>query len=275
MNNQYQYIKVIIFVLFIMLSAISWAYRQFKAHQAKQTVNTTIQRQTEEMLRTGRTQGSEFAPPPAPTMAPRSLSAAPPQQTSIGSPTVHDDARRKLQELASRRRRELEEMSRRAAGTPSANTPAQLSRPAMQKTDSRPAPAQRTSRPAPSQRAQVPQRAQPTPSRADQAQRESDRVARAAEARRRSERDQVDREQTRLEDEARNRSDDLSMAPNSLASIGILATQALRTGATSIRNTAVAVPQGSLQDWRRAIAMLEVLGPPTSMRDPNSPLRIF
>jgi len=99
------YVQLIVWALLISTSVIGWLVRLIAQKREEARVRLERRRQEEELLRTGR--GDEIAPArPAMTAA-----AAP-------GPASHDEARRRLQEIAQRRRIELQQMAGPASSAP-------------------------------------------------------------------------------------------------------------------------------------------------------------
>jgi hypothetical protein len=98
----------------------------------------------------------------------------------------------------------------------------------------------------------------------------------AAEARKRSDLERQAREKTELQTHAAAYAD--APPPIEAASAITSATgSAMPDAFSDLRNLAAGVPLGGAgtQDWRRAVAMMEVLGPPISMRGPGGNQRVF
>lgn len=87
--------KIIIVLLVVGTSVASWAYRQFKQLQAQKQVKDAENRRREQILRTGRAEGGT-----PPTVAPID---------------ENEMAKRRLQELVEQRRREMQAMAERQA----------------------------------------------------------------------------------------------------------------------------------------------------------------
>ena len=254
-----QWVHVTIIIIVMGMSAISWAVRRFRDYQAKQQVKAAQQRQREQILRTGRGDANLESPvllaPPVP--------ARPDVSASPGG-SVHDEARRRLQELAQKRRAELEAMARRAAaGQPSQRPPAPR---APQRGSSRP-----PAPPAPVVRAPKsdPQSRQTQAS--EDARRRADKQARAAEQRRRTEQDKA--AQARDERDAAVRSEpsllDESASDAAFRQASEAARQPTATSALTRIGLGAATPARNIEQWRRAIVLMEVLGPPPGLRGPQ------
>jgi hypothetical protein len=287
MGNQ-QWVHFAVIILVLAMSAISWAIRQFRAYQAKQEVKTAAQRRREQMLRTGRTDST----PVAPTMRLETPTAP--------SVSVHDDARRKLMELAAKRQAQLEEMARRAAAggggspgsagprvggggsrgtfTPPRPVPPAPPPPRPQPTQ-RPIPAHRQAQQAPR-----PGRQAPTPAAVAENRRRQEAKARAEAARERSEREQYTREKATVEALAVKSNAEYTKATGSpsIASSEITDASAMDLAADTRRSALAAAignlrmgagsPAATLETWRRAIILTEILGSPPALRDPDRAL---
>jgi colicin import membrane protein len=250
-----QIINIAIIVIVFGASALGWAVKQFGEYQAAKRAKAEALRRREQMLRTGR------ADERAPTLLDEDRAAA---QLSPGAPSQHDDARRRLIELAQKRQAQLAEMARRAAGGGQTASP----------------PAMPTPRPMPVSRGGSPRPAvgpgqvragsgQPMVS-ADEQRRRAEKRAKAEAARKRSEAqarqqaaaDAEDREAAtrRAAAERAREAEEAATAEgtgrrtNVAAAIGNL-----RLGAGSA--------QGNLERWRNAMILTEVLGPPLAMRE--------
>lgn len=248
MPNNFQYIKLAIILLFVSISVISFLYRKFKEQQAAQEARNEALRRREQLLRTGRVDDPDTERPTVMVGLPNQV---PPQPV-----TVHDEARRRLQELAAQRRRELEEMARRAAGgggtAPSAG---QVLRPVPQQ--ARPIQTRTTppARPSPAQHPR-PRTAQTD----DQSRRAAQKAAKAEEARQRAAKQRADQERAARAAETR--------AAIEAASSSKAAAQPIEAGEGALRGLSPIGASGSRrpEDWRRAIVFMELLAPPTSMR---------
>lgn len=98
-GNAPNYIQIIVFALMISISVISWLVKVIAQKREEAKVIAAKRRRQEEMLRTGRMEdGTPIEAAPAPVAA--------------AGPASHDEARRRLQEIAQRRRAELEQTGR-------------------------------------------------------------------------------------------------------------------------------------------------------------------
>ena len=110
--SQYQgLIRVAIFAIFIAFTGISWVFKKLNQQAQIRRAKEARERQQAEALRTGR------AASVGPSAAPGSSTPA------FGGTSPESDAKRRLQELALRRRAELERLARQQAG---AGTPASV-----------------------------------------------------------------------------------------------------------------------------------------------------
>ncbi|MFN7020110.1 MAG: hypothetical protein ACK4WH_02120 [Phycisphaerales bacterium] len=249
MPNNFQYIKLAIILLFVSISVISFLYRKFKEQQAAQEARNEALRRREQLLRTGRLE--------VPDAEQTTVMVGLPNQVPPKPMTVHDEARRRLQELAAQRRRELEGMARRAVGgggpAPSAG---QVLRPIPQPAR----PIQRST--APPARTAPTQRPRPQTAQADdQSRRAAQKAAKAEETRQRAARQRADQERAARAAEAR-------AAIEAASSSKAAAQQPIEAGAGALRGLAPIGAAGSRrpEDWRRAIVFMELLAPPKSMR---------
>lgn len=263
MPRNVNWVQLVVILIFVLMTVISWSYRKFKEHQANQARKTAAARRREQLLRTGRVDDE----PELPTRT--VIATAQP----AGSPNVHDDARRKLQELAAKRRRELEEIARRSSGGSTiAPAPASGQRPGFPAARPRPASAPPTpSFSPPPQRTKPASRPQPTPkprparspSPAEAARRDAESAARAAAARERAMRQRA-AEASEQADRARR-----AQAAADADQSAIAAAAASRSVAQGLRPTPLGAAGGGLDQWRRAIVLMEVLGPPAADREPG------
>ncbi len=109
-GNTTNYIQLIVWAILISISFIGWLMKMIVQKRAESKVITGKRQRQDDMLRTGRTEGGgpvEMSAPPA---------ASP-------TPVSHEDARRRLQEVAQRRRAELEQMRQRGEQAPGSAQP--------------------------------------------------------------------------------------------------------------------------------------------------------
>ena len=99
-GNTTNYIQLIVWTVLILFTVISGLLRVIATKRAESKVSSTKRQREEDMLRTGRTEGG----------GPVVMSSSP---VAAATPTSHEDARRRLQEVAQRRRAELEQMRQR------------------------------------------------------------------------------------------------------------------------------------------------------------------
>lgn len=257
-----QWTQLIIILLFVGFSVLSWAFRQLREYQQKQAARQAAERRRLEMLRTGRGEAQADERPVA--VAPP---GAPPR-----SPDLHDDARRRLQELAQRRRAELEEMARRAAGGSVAGAPMGGPRPAT------PVPVQRTPRAwgeRPATKIEQERRAAEQARRRAEKQDKQDR----SEARRRAEQARVV-ERQRAEADARQAAAEQQTAATAAAD-ALGTSDPGRAGRPSLAMAIGAARLGpgstpaTVEQWRRAVVLMSVLGPPTALRGDDPDWREF
>lgn len=108
-GNTPNYIQIIVFALMISISVISWLVKVVAQKREEAKVRAARKAREEELLRTGRAEdGRPTSQPLAPVAAP--------------IPASHDEARRRLQEIAQRRRAELEQMARQGGGSAATGT---------------------------------------------------------------------------------------------------------------------------------------------------------
>lgn len=102
-GNTPNYIQIIVWALLISISIISWLVKVIAQKREEAKVRAARKAREDELLRTGRTEdGIPVSQPIAPVAA--------------AGPASHDEARRRLQEIAQRRRAELEQMARQGGG---------------------------------------------------------------------------------------------------------------------------------------------------------------
>ena len=130
-----QWIRYAIWAIIIGITVLSWLMRFIAQKRQEAQAKAARRRREEEVLRTGRSEDGS----PVSTTAHTVLTAG---------PAGHDEARRRLQEIAQRRRAELEQMARQqqprqappAVAPPMARPAPAVARPARQPAPSRPAP---------------------------------------------------------------------------------------------------------------------------------------
>lgn len=247
MNNA-NYIQIIVLLLFVGFSVLSWVFRKLQEQAQVRRVQMERERRQMEMLRTGKP-GENEPPPAAPT----------------------SDAER-LRDLAARRQAQLQELRRRAqervrAGQgrpqqPSREPPPLIFIPGttgptvpQQRPGQRPAARSRVPQPAPA-RTPVPARpGRATPGQ-DQRARQPQPVPRPPQPTRR--RDDL-RRLTRAPEPAPPPAVPVAPAPPATA-----------RGAPHRPAGGVLLDPSriSAADWRRAIVMNELLSPPLSLREP-------
>lgn len=247
------WIKLIVFILLISGSTLSWILKQLAEQKKQKQAKEAAQRRVENMLRTGRAD-DEIA---TSNVAPGSSQADP-----LAPPTTHADARRRLQELAERRQKQLEELRRRQAAT----SGSQPSAPPTVR------PVEATMRPAPTPVATVPVRPQTSvPKRSAPPTQKPARAGgnRPATARKQKQSTKSAADpafQTSLEaaanraiDEARasSQSDSRTASPSR--------TSAQRVPSAAFASGAFVAPSNPAE-WRRALIMREILDRPVSER---------
>lgn len=258
-----QYIQVAVWVLLLSLSFLGWLLRVIAQKRAESKVIQERKRREEEMLRTGRgmtEQGVEVQMAPPPTV-----------QSPTATVASADEAKRRLQELAQRRRAELQQMAERARqGGGSAAPPAPSGGPA---TGPRPgmSPAEQARRRAAQQQKAAKARA------AEQARQHRDRAAQTAQAqaqRARAEQERARREQAEREaaqrEQMRRESAGASFDP-------VAAKKAERAGAAQAvpgraggqRSVVRLSGKPTIEEIRHAFVMSELLAPPLSERPPG------
>lgn len=98
------YIQLLVVALFLLSSVFGWLFKRMKEQREKREAEALRRRLQEETLRTGRPMSASMSAQP---------SASP---SSTLQPSIEDEAKRKLAELAARRRRELAEMMKQSGG---------------------------------------------------------------------------------------------------------------------------------------------------------------
>jgi hypothetical protein len=258
--------RLIITVLVLSFAGIAAVVKKAKEARAKRDAELRRQQRSDQILRTGRSDG------------------APPELPNVASPTTRpataEDARKKLQELAERRRRELAEMMRRAqegkasAPAPVANSPQSrpLPRPMPQPMRSAPPAAPR---PAPRP---VPQQQRPVITPPRTMAEEAARRKQQAEAKRRAEREaaarrQVAEEQKNLREASARQAREVRDAAPAAAAYQVIPTtrpdaSARQIAASGALGSALARIGGSSSagDWRKAIILSELLHQPVGLR---------
>jgi hypothetical protein len=257
--------KLIAFILAMLVYAIAFVVKKLQEQAAIKRAKDEHARRRVDALRTGRLEDLE-AP------APQVISSA----GGSPAPLSHQEATRRLQELAEHRRQQLEELRRRAAAqargaaqTASAPIPARVAPPAIprQAVTSRPRPPVRTApasvpRPAPP----VP-RAAPRPQPVESARRTPAKVppspSRRALGSKRRTPEQIDDTERRAHLEA-----------DRAQGVGRQSTRTMPTSTpvapparVEVASLLVPMGKGRLGEWRRIIMLREVLGRPVALRD--------
>lgn len=266
--------KIIIVLLIVGTSVASWAYRQFKQYQTQKQIKDAETRRREQMLRTGRVEGGM----PAPSMAPVD---------------EHELAKRRLQELVEQRRREMQAMAQRQAGgegspgMPPAAPPASVTPPRpmarpVARQGGRPQAPSTPPTPVGTPRPQQPQQAlgqrPPTPQSQTQ-----NKVKR--ESQRKAEKDRAERaRQAEIADRLQAQQAAAAAAAQAQSQREAAADQAadreLNSGVTKPARPVAAIGAGPLrlvpgaggtsaEQLRRSVALMELLGPPVSLRPPD------
>lgn len=233
--------QIIIFIIVMLGYAVSFIFKKLQEQAALKRAKEERERRRVEELRTGRVEHSGEPVVTAATPAP--------------APPSHQDAARRLQEIAERRRQQLEELRRRALGQGSAPTAPPPSPPVA------PPSAQPTRQPA-----RVPRQGTPSaPARSarppSRAKRQADQPSVSEEARP-ERRTSVERETSSRGESSRSVAPGSSFPPASL--FPQAPDTARRTSPASVKvgNTKLAA-----SDMRRAMILMEVLSPPVSLRD--------
>jgi hypothetical protein len=248
------YIQIIIWGILISISIISWLVKLIAQKREEAKIRAAKRAREDDALRTGRTaEGSPLIQAPAPVAA--------------AGPASHDDARRRLQEIAQRRRAELEQMSR------SGPAPAVPQRPG-QAAPSRPpvAPASRPFQPRPITPAgqPVPRPQATQPQRAKPAQRQEQRKQKKQQSARPPQRqpESPTLAEKLLQGPAAS-TGAYAIAPQPLAPIAPLAPSAPGSVAVA-RGTRVSIDRATtpeaIASLRKALVLAEILAPPVSMR---------
>lgn len=106
-------LKLVAIFLFLTVSALSWLAKQLAEQKKIKNAKEAAQRREEQMLRTGRTEDTVSTTPVL--QGPVELSSAAGGGAAPPVPSAHNDAKRRLQELAERRKAQLDELRRRQA----------------------------------------------------------------------------------------------------------------------------------------------------------------
>lgn len=254
-----QWIQVAVWVLLLSLSFLGWLFRMISQKRAESKVMLDRKRREEEMLRTGRMEdGTPIA----------SASSAP-------APTSADEAKRRLQELAQRRRAELQQAAQRAQ-RPQAAGPVAAG-PAAGPGQSRPGLS-----PAEEARRRTAQQQKAARARAEQIRREREQSAQSAAQRTRREQEIAERQQRERakRETAEREAAQREQARVEAAGVNVdaaLVTPAPRGGAAQAVPGRAGGPRAAVRiggkptidDIRRAFVMSEVLAPPISERGPG------
>ena len=259
-----QWTQLIIILLFVGFSVLSWAFRQLREYQQKQAARQAAERRRMEVLRTGRAD----QPPAGEFASTRPAPAIPPQAPL----DPHAEAPRRLQEPAQRRRAELEAMARRAAGGSGGGAPKAGPRTAT------PVPVQRT----PQARGERPgTNVEQQRRAAEQARRRAEKLEKQdrIEAKRKAEQAKVV-ERQRAEADARQTAAEQQTAASAAADAlgtgetGRAGRPALAAAIGAARLGPGATP-ATAEQWRRAIVLMNVLGPPAALRSDDQERREF
>lgn len=245
-GNAPNYIQIIVFALMISISIISWLVKLIAQKREEAKVIASKRRRQEEMLRTGRTEDGSPIETAQATVA-------------QAGPASHEDAKRRLQEIAQRRRAELEQMSRGGPGVP----PAPPARPTQNRPmgpagpmfpSARPAPEPK--RPRPAQKSEQRKRKpQPRP------QVEPPRPAPVVAA-------QPTLAEKLMQPQPAGKSA-YAIAPQAApAAVNWNAPAAAMRTPTRITLDKATSP-GGIESLRKALVLAEVLGPPLSLRPPG------
>lgn len=292
-NNAFSVLKLVLVLVVLSFSAIGWILRKAAEKRAAREVQVRRARQQEEMLRTGRAEPERSSTPARQADAPP-VSAQTTYTPSAGAP-AHDEARRRLQEIAAKRRAELAEISRRAAqsgqATPNPPPSAASSKPggrsAPPQVPREPArgPARGTAFPPPStvqssrptSGGGVPIRPGESPERAIRRHRDEEsrqnaalqRVARKKVEEQERSRQASERQRLQREREASRQEADLvphlpHEAPPSQAATQAVSPLIRPVDAGALRS--LAAPQRAAE-LRQAFIMSELLAPPVALRD--------
>lgn len=253
----HNYLHLIVVIIALSAGAIGAVLKKLAEQRAIRNQKLARERQRETMLRTGRLDEGHQ---PAPQQAFEAQMAPPPPLPNI---VPEDEARRRLQELAQRRRAELAEMARRAqAGTPVPPPPPPTAIPNRQPPFAPPSRPQHTQPPVLSQRSEEDlRRARNQAAKQRAAQEKAARKA-AAQAERQREQE-LRRRQQREREEAQREADEVPHMPRTMpgAVPGVAPTGQARPG------TRTTLGAGSAEEWRRAFITAELLKPPLALRE--------
>lgn len=276
-----QWIRLIVIVALLSISVISWAAKKLAEQRQIKQAREARERLAEQVLRTGRTEDGV-----AVSTVSTSPAAAAPNQVA-----GHADARRRLQELAERRQRQLEELRRKqgqggqgqsTVTSESSPVPTIERAPASRTTEMGPnaqpmAPAKPRQAPPPPPR-RVPSKTQQSrPQQGKQAPSRQAQPKRAAKPQTRKEalaanqpaRDRAGRtpEQAALHAIA-DEAEQTALQPAQLQQLDAV-NASRRQGSDSIKAALAGARGGgmSANEWRRVIMMREILDKPMSMRE--------
>ena len=248
------YIQIIVIVLAVRASAVGALLKKLAEQRAVRNQKLARERERETMLRTGRVdeqreqREAEFAAqtsaPPLPNIVPE------------------DEARRRLQELAQRRRAELAEMERRARSSDAPTRPmAQAER-----RSPKPPPPTRPAAPTPQSEQDV-RRARAEAAKDKAARDKAARKAAAAAERQREQerrrREQAEREQARREaDEVPHLSHERTIDATAISNLSARGGMGQRGRAGAGMGVAM-----TAEEWRKAFITAELLKPPLALRE--------
>lgn len=258
----FNYIRIAAIVLMVSISVISWLVRVLGKKREEARERIAKRRREEELLRTGRTESG----------SPASIPIAP---VAANVPASHDEARRRLQEIAQRRRAELQQMAQRGeTGAAPPASPVAPVRPIAQPSrpfQPRPAAQPRSAFPTPAARPEPP-RPKPAP-RQEQRKKQKGHANRPAGP--------VPQQPTLadklMQGAAAAPTGAYAVVPQPQAAAGpAIPGPVVAPRATRISLDRATSPAG-IDALRKALVLSEVLAPPLSMRaerngSTNSPL---
>lgn len=250
-GNSPNYVQIIVWGLLISISLISWIVKTLAQKREEANVRAAKRAREQELLRTGRTESGQPI-----------VSAAAP--VAAAGPASHDEARRRLQEIAQRRRAELEALARQSSPATRTPPPVAPARPTARPNQTRPlgpaGPAFPNAHPKPETQRQRPITRQDQRKKKSQSARPTPAVAQRP---------------VQIAPAQQTLADKLSEASASEAGVYAVAPQLVHEAAswkegvaTAATNIVIApaTSPGGIDALRKALVLAEVLAPPVSSR---------
>lgn len=270
-----QVIQIVVFALIFGGSALQWIFRKLAEKAKQRELTMQQQRQREEMLRTGRGQAG-------PADAEQASPTAVPAPTSL--PTSADEAKRRLQEIAAKRRAQLEQAARGGpaprpavpAPAPRQSAPRQAASPVppAPKPPKRDRSRSEQSRPPTRPQAEAQRQAMPELQRPQQRERSKAENAAGRLAERQHQAQRAEAQRQLVEGQEPSARERAVTAAGNQPGMSSGTAQAAPVAAAAVR-TAVGGANGpggeAINEWRRAFVMAELLKRPLCDRNFDEP----